>query len=283
MNRREFLKKVLLSGLVLPPIALFGSYAQAMSFDISQHTVQLPNLKKPLRIAHLSDLHFGAAHKLEQVQEWVKATLAQNPDLVLLTGDLVHGEAFRRLGQQGKTLLEEFGAALTPLSQVPLGAFACLGNHDYALRWSGFASMDDLKKALEKNNIPLMVNTSTRVRDDVFVAAIDDLWHGVPNIALALDGVPSNVTTLLMSHNPDFLPIVPKSVALMLSGHTHGGQVRIPGIGAIYSVTEFGERYQQGFITEKTLGFVSRGLGTGPIAVRAFCAAELVILECQPK
>lgn len=282
MNRRTFIRNLVLGGLALPPLTLGGAYAQAMSFEISKHQLKLKHLEQPLRIAHLTDLHFGGAHGLEQVQAWVKATLGEKPDLVLLTGDLVHGDSFDTHGSKGYTMLKDFAAALEPLSQVPLGAYAVLGNHDYALRWSGAAGIPDLIRHLEQHGIPMLINAGKNLRSDLYLGGVDDYWYGVVNSQAAIASSKENQAVLLMSHNPDILPLLGSRVSLMLSGHTHGGQVRIPLIGALASVTKYGERYQQGFIREKALGFVSRGLGTGTIPIRLFCPAELVILECSP-
>ena len=283
MNRRTIIRNLILGGLALPPLTLGAAYAQAMSFEISKHQLKLKHLEQPLRIAHLTDLHFGGGHGLEHVQAWVAATLKEQPDLVLLTGDLVHGDAFDTHGQKGYTMLEAFAQALEPLSNVPLGAFAVLGNHDYALRWSGAAQVSDLIRNLEQHGIPMLINTGKSLRKDLYLGGVDDYWYGTVNSRAAIAQAKEHQAVLLMSHNPDILPKLSSRVSLMLSGHTHGGQVRLPGIGALASVTRYGERYQQGFIQEAALGFVSRGLGTGTIIpVRLFCPAELVILECNP-
>jgi uncharacterized protein len=283
MNRRNFLLRSLLGSLAIPPLTGAAAYAQAMSFVVTKHQLKLPKLEQPVKIAHLTDLHFTAAHKKQHLEAWVKTTLLEQPDVVLLTGDIVHGDIFRRLGNKAKPTLEELGKALKPLTQVPLGAYAVLGNHDYALRWSGTSSVRQLEQVLEQNGIKMLTNQNTRLRPDLFVAGIDDLWHGAPDLGAALRGIPDTAATLLLSHNPDVLLTVPSSVGLMLCGHTHGGQVRLPFFGALASVTEFGERYQQGFIQEQTLGFVSRGLGCGTLPIRLFCPAELVLLECLPQ
>ncbi len=282
MNRRTFLRNLLLTGLAVPPITIAGAYAQAMSFVVSKHTLPLAKLTAPVRIAHLTDLHFGASHGLSHAEAWVKATLEQKPDLVLITGDLVHGDAFQKHGQRGYAMLEQFAKALEPLKNVPLGAYASLGNHDYSLRWSGAAGIPDLIRNLEQHGIPILVNAGKTLRPDLYLGGVDDYWHGKVNSRAAILGASNNQAVLLMSHNPDILPKLSARVGLMLSGHTHGGQIRLPGIGALASVTRYGERYQQGFIQETTLGFVSRGLGCGGVPLRLFCPAELVILECQP-
>jgi uncharacterized protein len=283
VKRRDLLKRVFVGVAALPPLTGAAAYAQAMSFVVSRHQVKLAHLEQPVKIAHLTDLHFAAAHKQNHLEAWVKAALLEKPDLVLLTGDLVHGDVFGKLGTNAQVTLEQLGKSLAPLTQAPLGAYAVLGNHDYALRWSGISSMASLQQSLENNGIEVLTNQSKQLRPDLFVAGIDDLWLGNPDLEQALRGIPNNRTTLLMSHNPDVLPTVPASVGLMLSGHTHGGQVRLPFFGALASVTEFGERYQQGFIQEQALGFVSRGLGCGTLPIRLFCPAELVLLECLPK
>jgi uncharacterized protein len=282
MKRRDFLQRLFLGSLTLPPLTGAAAYAQAMSFVVSKHQLNIKHLEQPVKIAHLTDLHFAAAHKNSHLEAWVNATLLEQPDLVLLTGDLVHGDIFSRLGNNAKPTLQALGKLLKPLSSVPLGAYAVLGNHDYALRWSGTTTMQELETALELNGIQLLTNSHKQVRPDLFVAGVDDLWHGNPSFEMALRGIPKNAATLLMSHNPDILPNVPSSVSLMLSGHTHGGQVRLPFFGALASVTEFGERYQQGFIQEQALGFVSRGLGCGTLPIRLFCPAELVLLSLLP-
>jgi uncharacterized protein len=283
VKRRDLLKRVFVGVAALPPLTGAAAYAQAMSFVVSRHQVKLAHLEQPVKIAHLTDLHFAAAHKQNHLEAWVKAALLEKPDLVLLTCDLVHGDVFGKLGTNAQVTLEQLGKSLAPLTQAPLGAYAVLGNHDYALRWSGISSMASLQQSLENNGIEVLTNQSKQLRPDLFVAGIDDLWLGNPDLEQALRGIPNNRTTLLMSHNPDVLPTVPASVGLMLSGHTHGGQVRLPFFGALASVTEFGERYQQGFIQEQALGFVSRGLGCGTLPIRLFCPAELVLLECLPK
>jgi uncharacterized protein len=282
MKRRTFLQRLLLGSLALPPLLGAAAYAQAMSFVVTKHQRTIKHLEKPIKVAHLTDLHFAAAHKENQLQNWVKATLLEKPDLVLITGDIAHGDIFWNKGREIKPTMQVLGKLLEPLSTAPLGAYAVLGNHDYALRWGQTNGVPDLEQALENNGIRLLTNQNKQLRPDLFVAGIDDLWLGTPRLETALAGIPQNAATLLMSHNPDVLPQVPSSVGLMLSGHTHGGQVRLPFFGALASVTKFGERYQQGFIQEQALGFVSRGLGCGTLPIRLFCPAELVILELLP-
>jgi uncharacterized protein len=159
--------------------------------------------------------------------------------------------------------------------------YATLGNHDY---WyvSQDQSVHGLVKRLEKYGIRVLVNEGIKIRDDFFLAGIDDLWNGEPNLERTLRAQPKKTAKVLLSHNPDILVRVPANIDLTLSGHTHGGQVRIPGLPTLFNVSNYGERFQQGFVRGNAAGFVSRGLGVGAMPLRFNCPAELVVLELQP-
>jgi uncharacterized protein len=261
--------------MTLGTLGLAGSvptyaWSEAHRFGISRHSFKLPRLERGLRVAHLTDLHFGRWHREPAIRNWVNATLAQKPDLIVITGDLV----------DGRTSIKRLEALTAELAQLraPLGVFATWGNHDYAIHHSGLAVFGPM---LEKAGIRVLTNEGVQIRPDLYLAGVDDYWHGDVDVARAILDARVDGATLLLSHNPDILPSVPSSVGLMLSGHTHGGQVRAPfGVG-LHSISKFGERYQMGFIKEQTTAFVSRGLGTSTVPVRSFCPAELVLLELQ--
>jgi uncharacterized protein len=271
MNRRRFLQLFALSTLGLAGGVPTYAWSEAHRFGISRHSFKLPKLERGLRVAHLSDLHFGRWHREPAIRRWVDATLAQNPDLIVLTGDLVDGRT-------SLERLEAFTAELARL-RAPLGVFATWGNHDYGLRRSG--RLEAFGQMLERVGIRVLTNEGVQVRPDLYLAGVDDYWNGEVDVTQAIRDADPSGATLLLSHNPDILPSVPSNVGLMLSGHTHGGQVRAPfGVG-LHSISKFGERYQMGFIQEQTTAFVSRGLGTSTVPIRSFCPAELVMLELQ--
>jgi uncharacterized protein len=278
MNRRRFVQTILASGVA----ALGSGYALAEGhrFEINRHKVILDGLKTPVRVAHLTDLHFDRWRLEGGLRPWVEATLRERPDLIVLTGDFVS-----RLLPAPK--MQGLARALAPL-RAPLGVWGVLGNHDYD-RTAHSISPLELVKLLEGIGISVLTNTHTQLREDLTLAGIDDLLRGKPNVSAALEGVSQGTATLLMSHNPDMLPKIPGWVGLTLSGHTHGGQIRLPGLPTIVNASEYGERFQMGFVTADhpgesgAKGFVSRGLGTGGFPVRTFCPAELVLLECVPK
>ncbi len=250
----------------------FG-WASAHSFGISRYRFKILQLERPLKLVQLTDLHFGDFMLEPEVRAWVNATMLEKPDLIVITGDLVH----RLQTTDRHVALAQELKGLT----APLGVWAVLGNHDY---WgeSPTRNQQDLIAQLERVGIRFLNNAGVKLRNDFFLAGIDDLWEGKHDVNAALELRPANGATLLLSHNPDILMELPTHVHFVLSGHTHGGQVRIPGLPTLYNVSSYGERFQQGFVQGTVPGFVSRGLGCGGIPLRLFAPAELVVLELVP-
>ena len=244
-----------------------------MPFVVTQHRLELIGLEKPLRMVHLTDLHFGPAQRLPSVRAWVNTTLEQKPDLILITGDFLE---YRK----SLSNVTELCAELSRL-KAPLGAYGVLGNHDLcAVRLAHL----ELTEPLERAGIRILTNAGIQVREDVFVAGVDDLWNGKPDLEKALKDAPKTGSILLMSHHPDFLETVPARVSLTLCGHTHGGQVVLPLLGALHTGSKYGQKFVQGFVTGSlgARGFVSRGLGTTALPIRYNCPAELAVFDLMP-
>ncbi|WP_027893694.1 metallophosphoesterase [Calidithermus chliarophilus] len=276
MNRRAFLGLLGLGVLGGTGLGAYG-LASARGFELSRHRYGLPGLRQPLRVAHLSDLHFGEQHPAQAVRRWVAVALAERPDLVVITGDFVDQATRPRA-------LRSLGDELARL-EAPLGVYGVLGNHDYSHSVDNAdrrAWLSSLTTELERAGIELLTNRGVRLRPDLYLAGVDDLWHGNPDLAAALRDAPRDAATLLLSHNPDLLPQVPEWVSLTLCGHTHGGQVCLPLIGAVHAPSRYGTRFAQGFHRAPAAGFVSRGLGTTWLPVRTFCDAEVVVFDFEP-
>ncbi len=120
------------------------------------------------------------------------------------------------------------------------------------------------------------------MRDDLYVAGLDDFRNGRPDLEATLGGRPDAGATVLLSHNPDVLPEVPIEIPLTLSGHTHGGQVVLPGVGALQTSSRYGDRFLAGWVEGPARGYVSRGLGVTSVPVRINCPAELTVLDLTP-
>lgn len=270
VERRTFLAR----GVALAATAAVGSSSAqtrgSYPFEVVPQRTVLGGLRAPVRIAWLTDLHHGEFVRTASVRAWVDAALSETPDLVLLGGDLVD--------QTPGT--EPDAEAFTELARLraPLGVWAVAGNHDHAR----FGGIGTYLARLRRAGIETLVNRGVAVRDDLFLAGIDDLRNGRPDLGAALRDRPAAGASLLLSHNPDVLPTVPVDVGLTLCGHTHGGQVVLPGVGALVTSSQYGDRFLAGWVEGPARGYVSRGLGVTSLPLRVNCPAELTILELEP-
>ncbi len=243
----------------------------AYRFQIEHIQAELEGLRSPLRVAWLCDLHYGPFIRAGSVAAWVDATLALDPDLILLGGDMVDHLAGADFGP----LTEQLGRLV-----APLGVWGIWGNHDLSRLSDG---LDEFEARLAAVGTTILVNRGRLVREDLYLAGIDDLQQGRPDLTAALAGRPPGVPVLLLSHNPDILPQVPPSVGLTLCGHTHGGQIRLPLVGPVITSSRYGRRFVSGWVEGPARGYVSRGLGVTQLPLRLACPPELTALTLSPK
>ncbi len=278
MSRRTFLKKSMQLTLGLMGAAsLSGVYSRLIEpywIEVKHVEVKLPKLPasyNSFRIVHFSDLHLGFHSNPEHLSELVEQIRQVKPDVICFTGDLLdHSTAF----------IPEAIAFLSKL-RAPFGQFAVLGNHDAfgnrravtnGLAQAGFHVLDNKNVALTKGKTP------------IYMAGVDDPWVGNPNINRALKGIPDGSCTVLLAHEPDFADEYTRyPVDLQLSGHSHGGQVRIPFIGALYT-PPYGSKYTNGLyhVPNSNLQvYTTRGVGMTRIPVRFNCRPELTVITLK--
>jgi uncharacterized protein len=223
----------------------------------------LPPALDGLRVALLTDVHHSALVSAEDVSSAVELALSTQPDLIVLGGDYV------TYGDRG--FVEPVAELLSKL-RAPNGVFAILGNHD-----------DDreMPAALTRRGITVLRDQRTRIviRGDALELAGIRFWTRKPaDIARVLKGADDPV--LLLAHDPRRLTeAAALNIPAVLSGHTHGGQVVLPGVGAVararFPVVEgLGQR-------EKSSIFVSRGIGTVYVPVRINCPPEVALVTLQ--
>lgn len=227
-----------------------------------------PQNLPPLRILLMSDIHTGIFLKPEVLNDIVGSLMELKPDLVAVAGDIVTGRA---------SDVNNFLTALAPLSRAPLGAWYCFGNHDY---FDGNAR--GIRDKLRSVGIVTLVNESVRVKHgagEFVLGGIDDFLLGSPDWKrlLGTHGAPH----LLLAHHPDFFyQAVARNVALTLSGHTHGGQVRPHWTPPLVRHSEF--CLDEGAYRHKnSLMVVSRGLGSVGLPVRYGADPEAVWIEVK--
>jgi predicted MPP superfamily phosphohydrolase len=274
MDRRTFLK----AAVVTVPAAAVGgaSYSlyEAGAVVIERPEVAVPRLPAAfdgLRVAFLADIHHGPYVELDHVAAVVRTTLALQPDVVVLGGDYSTAEA-RYIGPCFEVL--------TGL-KAPLGVYGVLGNHDY---WHGIAESHAgfrASRIMEMTNAGVWLERgSHRLR----LAGVDDMWCGQTHPTSALGDARADDACVLVSHNPDFAEkLRDERVGLVLSGHTHGGQLYVPGFGAPIVPSRYGQKYLKGLVqAPATQVYVSRGLGTVAAPMRFRSPPELTLLTLRP-
>jgi predicted MPP superfamily phosphohydrolase len=276
MTRRTFVRRTLRAGVGLAgAVGLATGYGfwESAHIRVSRHTVPVPNLPSQFSgktVAVLADLHHGPFVGLEFIRDAVRLTNSLAPDLVALVGDYAH---------KGDTARQQLSPCLDALSglSAPLGIYAVPGNHDM------FRGGAEYRERIAATPLTDLTNAHRAVSlggANLWLAGVDDLWWGRPNLNRALDGVPTGAAVILLSHNPDFAEDRPDGrVGLVLSGHTHGGQVYLPGMGSTWLPSKYGDKYRQGLVRgPASTVFVSRGLGEAGVPLRVNAPPEVCLL-----
>jgi len=223
-----------------------------------------------LRILLISDVHCGPFISAVRLAATFRRAMTLDPDLIVLAGDLATSRV-----EEVADCLPAFGEL-----HADLGVYAVLGNHDH---YTG--ETDRLCRILEDAGIEMLQNRHTileKVGSRLALAGVDDLAFGRPDLDQALAGVPAGLPAMLVSHNPDlFFDAARKQVDLVLSGHTHGGQIRCPGLPVLVRMSRF--RLDEGrYEAAGSNLVVSRGLGAVGLPFRFACSPEVVLLTLRP-
>jgi len=259
-------------------VITYGSFIEPRLIKITQTDIKLDKLDQNVKIALITDTHLGPYKKQGFVKKIVQKTFAQNPDLILLGGDFI----FQK---------EDHIRYLEPIkilcSEIP--CFAVTGNHEYNLGKAYDPKIKDktglLRQLFYNWNIILLENQNQSIDikgQTILIAGISDLWTGLDDLDQASQNLPEKSIKLLLSHNPDIImnPTV-ENYDLILSGHTHAGQIRLPLIGSVASIpTEIGRAYDQGlFKLKKGYLYIASGLGESGTRARLFNRPELSIIN----
>lgn len=241
---------------------------------------RLPESFDGFRIVQLSDFHYEEHFSAVPIRKSVAIVNGLRPDLIALTGDFVTVPILERPASMraAAATIEPCAAALRDL-QAP--KFAILGNHDAA------TSADRIVRALHEAHIPVLRNQSVpieRGRDRIWLAGIDDLLRGMPDMSTTLENIPEKDMTILLAHEPDFADDAALSpVDLQLSGHSHGGQIWIPGIGAPW-LPPMARRYPRGLnkVGDLTV-YTNIGIGTIRAPIRINCPPEITLITLRKR
>ena len=296
--------------LVIPAFLLLG-LATAVLFgkmEISTNEVELitqdlklPNLPAEFehyRIAFLSDLHFTPCLPTKPIEQALTIVKKENPDIVLLGGDLIwipDGQlnklalsmwrsencpqvdaSFQDYKDAGRRACAELSTMLAQLD-APDGIFTVFGNHDY------WVNPQDCQEELAQTGIRVLHNEQISIDRGlkrITVTGLEDYWSSIPKLPERLSAARTNI---LLTHNPDLIAELLGGTAakfdLALAGHTHGGQIRLPFIGALhYNIST--PMLAEGLIrTEAGYVYTSRGIGTILLPIRLNCRPEVAVFS----
>jgi uncharacterized protein len=228
---------------------------------------QIPAEFNGKKIVFLSDIHYGPFFDVTRVNNLVDQVNNLHPDLILLGGDYVDG---------GSEYINPVFKSLSRL-KAPLGVYAVLGNSD-----PQYLTL----KAIKTSRITYIGNKGVWIDENgskIRVGGVGDFNNGNQIQRATTAAVASKDFVILLTHNPDYFPEVDKNmVDVVLSGHTHGGQVTFFGLWAPFVPSIYGQKYRTGIIKEgNTTLIVSNGIGTSVLPVRFFARPQIIMLELK--
>lgn len=282
ISRRGFLKKSF--------GALFGAAAAGAGGYYYAHEIEpklletehltinhssIPDNFSDIKIVQFSDTHLGFHYDISDLEILVDKINRLEPDIIFFTGDLMD-EPNRY------TESEEIAPVLNKLNAT-IGKYAIYGNHDH-----GGYGTDIYKNIMELANFSLLKNEHRKIQlgeQSIYILGIDDAMLGKPDVHSAINGIPNDTYTILLSHAPDLAESAAEfGINLQLSGHSHGGQIQLPFFGALvkppYAINYYEGFYTVGSATPLTL-YVNRGIGTTRLPFRFLCRPELTIFTLK--
>jgi predicted MPP superfamily phosphohydrolase len=238
---------------------------------VRRFTLEVPGLNaEHLRVLHLTDLHVTERSSKGYADRVEHEMRALDPDLIVLTGDYVsHADRLPLLASW-----------LERLPVTRYGSYAVLGNHDY---WAG--EPDAVRAVLSRAGVRVMgrecANLEVATSSVLRICGTEEPWGERYANGADVDGARRPLATLILSHTPDNVYEVSEpGLTAVFAGHTHGGQFRLPGLGALVVPSNYGRRFERGhFVVNGTHLFVSAGVGADAPALRLWCPPELVVVD----
>jgi uncharacterized protein len=280
LTRRSFIKRTFGSFVTMVG-AGYGGYFYAHDIEprllqINQHVishVDIPKNFDGFKIVQFSDTHLGFHYDLKQFKKMLSQISSLKPDIIFFTGDLMDAPNQYPLTEEIVPLLKNL--------EAPFGKYSIYGNHDHG----GYGS-DIYKNIMKLADFKLLLNASDQVQlldgSSIYVLGIDDAMLGRPNFESAMEKVPGETYKILLSHAPDLADYaVDYGIQLQLSGHSHGGQIQIPFVGALIT-PPYAKNYREGFYelneakNPLTL-YVNRGIGTTRLPFRFLSKPEITL------
>jgi predicted MPP superfamily phosphohydrolase len=261
-----------------------GDHGFREAREVSLKEVVIPARHLPpafdgFTIAHLSDFHYHPVFTAKPIADAVDLVNKLNPDILVLTGDFVTVPYFGSNRKTIETIASQAEPCAELLSQLrpKRGVYAVLGNHDQSSQPALVTQILQNRgmRVLRNEAVPL-----DKRGNRMWIAGVDDVLEGTADLPQALRDVPRNETTILLAHEPDFADYVAEyNVSLQLSGHSHGGQIRLPFVGPPY-LPVLARKYPWGL---RRIGglylYTNCGLGTIEVPIRWNCPPEVTFIR----
>ncbi|MFC4768609.1 metallophosphoesterase [Effusibacillus consociatus] len=255
---------------------IYASVIERFWLNLTHVRIVLPRLPRAFggfKIALFSDVHLGFFYSPQHLSTVVDLINRESPDVICFTGDFLDSRKSLRSLEPAIPVLERLNA--------PYGKFALLGNHDYR------AGADPVIRGLERGGFRVLRNEHSAIRkqnEQVFLIGLDDVLEGKPNLEKAMEDLPPTACKILLAHEPDYADTARQyPIDLQISGHSHGGQIRFPFVGPIYT-TKLGRKYLSGLKkTGNLLVYTNRGIGTTCLPIRFLCRPEITMITLEPK
>jgi predicted MPP superfamily phosphohydrolase len=278
--RRRFRVTILVILIALAASAVWGFFIEPNRLVVHHDAIVIDSWPKELsglRIAMIGDVHTDVRYINEaKLQKIVDLTNAENPDVIVLLGDFIHGTR-----NNPDHVEPEVTAAYLKNLKAPLGVFGVLGNHDW------WYNGEKVRSAFESQGIPILDDDAKEINwrgHSFWLAGLADLWTRPQHIEQTIGKAPAGSTVIALTHNPDIFPTLPQTVPLLLAAHTHGGQVYIPLLGTPVVPSRFGSKYTAGHVFENNHHlYVTTGIGTSIMRVRFLVPPEIMILTVQSR
>jgi uncharacterized protein len=276
-TRRQFLYT---GAAAVACVAAFGTDGYFESYRLQLKKIEIPLRRLPhqfdgFTIVQLSDFHYEEEFSAFPIRRSVELVNSLHPDLVVFTGDFVTAPMFR-FGRHAALVAANAVfpcAAVLSGIKARMGSFAILGNHD------AYSNPALVESGLRSHGIPLLKNSRVPIERGggrFWLAGVDDALEGQPDLAAAIAKIPPGETIILLAHEPDFADEAALTpVDLQLSGHSHGGQIWIPGVGAPW-LPPLARNYPRGFYKiENMVLYTNVGIGTIRAPIRINCIPEV--------
>ncbi|MBN1051712.1 metallophosphoesterase [Clostridium botulinum] len=280
---KKILKRIFITIILIPAIC-FGIFAYSIYVEpnlLSVKNIEINNSSNiknedTIKIAQISDIHLGEYYTIDKLEKLVNKVNSQNADIIIFTGDLFDNVSKFEDTSKVAPILKKLNAKI--------GKYAIYGNHDY-----GGGAKNIYKNVMEDSGFKILVNDQANVKLDsgktISILGLDDALLGNPDVEKTVRNIKESNYNLLLLHEPDLSDkFVSYNIDLILAGHSHGGQVKIPFLGEIVT-PPLAEKYKDGLYNlntqRNTQLYVNSGIGNTKMPFRFMNVPEVSIFEIK--